>query len=681
MLIAAALHIVFSEDLSFLKNGQYLKFIHNVIMNSFASIYFHNYLRYDEMPLNNSKNSEFIDSQRPGLHISTFLRQLMFDFLYAIEYVILLYFGVKALENISDLSNWHELAKIVILALVSIVLRLCYYGLLHVWKNVIWNDKKLIKKEFDREYKEIENLDKLHKRFLKYVFVSRNTWILGKLMNLHITLLVLPKEFTESIGQRLQDIKHTLIDFKKFLCTGKCGLKSPLIFLLSFLAIVVVLVANVFMITLLLIGIILAIPVSILLFWYNLKSGFGQQDLESQWDESDSTPRVTKQETILELPPEIGSFQVAIFHCYPDKTMAYFEDTLKKDNGIISLKEMTEVTPDELETFKSFLLSLNRNLKLQVLNLDHMDLTDEKLEKLCKLIVKFKMVTLNGSQRITALGWELFGNQIKSVAGGRLKKLELKIAAKNEDSKMKLRKEILFEEFKPSMITPSALQKIALFLPYLEEVHLDDIFSDAKIFNDAKNVFNAALNFKSTGNMVEAWKHVASNIIENDTKLSVLSLSGCAITDEIMSFLAKALVKIKTVHLGLNPITNQGWQYLKEALNEPNNLTYLSLNIQNKVFTSNFSSRFLHENAMENFSQVLLMVEEVDLSGQTEIGQEGWETLIQSLKTNAHKVKLKSLKLVNCKVKSDVLSELKFVLPGLKLEHEDTDGKEMCSCC
>ena len=43
--------MLFSEDIIFFKKGYYLKFFHNVIMNSFASIYFHNYLRFDEMPV------------------------------------------------------------------------------------------------------------------------------------------------------------------------------------------------------------------------------------------------------------------------------------------------------------------------------------------------------------------------------------------------------------------------------------------------------------------------------------------------------------------------------------------------------------------------------------------------------------------------------------------------------
>ena len=68
------------------------------------------------------------------------------------------------------------------------------------------------------------------------------------------------------------------------------------------------------------------------------------------------------------------------------------------------------------------------------------------------------------------------------ILGCRLRKLELKIASKDDDAKMKLRREILLEEFKPStMTTHEALQKIASFLPFLAEVHLDDIFNDNKI--------------------------------------------------------------------------------------------------------------------------------------------------------------------------------------------------------
>ena len=39
---------------------------------------------------------DFTDAQRPGLHISTFLRQLSFDILYVLEYVVLLAFGFSS---------------------------------------------------------------------------------------------------------------------------------------------------------------------------------------------------------------------------------------------------------------------------------------------------------------------------------------------------------------------------------------------------------------------------------------------------------------------------------------------------------------------------------------------------------------------------------------------------------
>ena len=119
----------------------------------------------------------------------------MFDFLYAVEYVILLTFGLST--NIPDLGNiWNFIIIIIVLAFISVLLRLIYYLGLHVWSNVIISDRKLVKKELQEE-----SQDMIQRRFLKYVFVQRNSWILGKLKHIHITLIVLPKEFTESIGK------------------------------------------------------------------------------------------------------------------------------------------------------------------------------------------------------------------------------------------------------------------------------------------------------------------------------------------------------------------------------------------------------------------------------------------------------------------------------------------------
>ena len=118
-------------------------------MNALASIYFHNYLRFDEMPpqsadeekpidktdnydaMSTKKSTKFIDSQRPGLHISTFLRQLMFDSLYAVEYVVLLAFGFSS--DVKDLIDQKRkpilISVILVLSMLALALKLTYYNL------------------------------------------------------------------------------------------------------------------------------------------------------------------------------------------------------------------------------------------------------------------------------------------------------------------------------------------------------------------------------------------------------------------------------------------------------------------------------------------------------------------------------------------------------------------------
>ena len=111
-------------------------------------------------------------------------------------------------------------------------------------------------------------------------------------------------------------------------------------------------------------------------------------------------------------------------------------------DGCIDLSYNRDLTADEFEVFTMLLLSLNRKkYPLKILKLDSCDITgnlmhnrsltpknlckysklvkkfalecydvflhlDEKLAKLAPLIAKFEKVTLNGSQKMTAVGWE-----------------------------------------------------------------------------------------------------------------------------------------------------------------------------------------------------------------------------------------------------------------------------------
>ena len=85
--------------------------------------------------------------------------------------------------------------------------------------------------------------------------------------------------------------------------------------------------------------------------------------------------------------------------------------------------------------FAMLLLSLNRKkYPLRTLILDNCDITDEKLSKLCPLIAKFERVSMNGSQKMTAVGWDCLAATIcGSGAHSKLRSLELKITKNDDD--------------------------------------------------------------------------------------------------------------------------------------------------------------------------------------------------------------------------------------------------------
>ena len=126
--------------------------------------------------------------------------------------------------------------------------------------------------------------------------------------------------------------------------------------------------------------------------------------------------------------------------------LANFQANLES-NGQIDLSKHGEITYDEFDVFANTILSLNRKkYPLKNLILDNCDLTDDKLEALAPLMVKFQHVTLNGSQKIQSSGYFKLGRAIREP-GCKMAKLEFKIS-KNDDATIRLRQEILLEELK-----------------------------------------------------------------------------------------------------------------------------------------------------------------------------------------------------------------------------------------
>ena len=81
-----------------------------------------------------------------------------------------------------------------------------------------------------------------------------------------------------------------------------------------------------------------------------------------------------------------------------------------------------------------FSLTRLHRYPLRVLILNNCDLTDEKLIKLCPLIVKFDKVYLNGSQKMTAVGWDHLASTIRNPnANSKIRVLGLRIAKNDDD--------------------------------------------------------------------------------------------------------------------------------------------------------------------------------------------------------------------------------------------------------
>ena len=207
MIISAVLHIVFSEDIIYWRLGKYGKFFHNVVMNSFACIYFHNYLRKEEEDIQEWKehlikeqnpNRRNLETWKPRTHISTYLRQVMFEVLYVLEFIVLLSVGFCASAD----GNMVHIRNTIIMYCVALFLKFCYYGLIHIWSDPIIKGKssdavqaiqKTANKDFTTQLSKMESEDFIDQVFGKYSLSLQNFWILG---NLRTTKVPIPKKLT-----------------------------------------------------------------------------------------------------------------------------------------------------------------------------------------------------------------------------------------------------------------------------------------------------------------------------------------------------------------------------------------------------------------------------------------------------------------------------------------------------
>ena len=166
-----------------------------------------------------------------------------------------------------------------------------------------------------------------------------------------------------------------------------------------------------------------------------------------------------------------------------------------------------------------------------------------------------------------------------------------------------------------------------------------------------------------------------------------------------MEDLYEELTKIKFVHLGRNPIKKDGWKLLKqhfknELINEEKSfvLTNLSLSMYDSdkklVQGAKLESSFLEE-----LTFIILKMEVVDLSGQTNLNWTKFHDIvkdeIENWKEEFGQIKLKRLILDNCNIKTiDMKEKLEEILSStnveLKFSQDETDNSSypcFIPCC
>ena len=757
MIVAGFLHIVFSDDLAYVRKGKYLKFFHNVTFNSLASIYFHNYVQQDEnvdvktckdvcvednipgqqtsitkVEDNSNSKDNVLSSQETEkstnnkiksikihgsrLHTSTLLRQIMFDVLYMVEFGVLLGFGLHSkpfLDYHTSLycSNFYIILAIIVLYIIALSLRMLYYTVMHVWSNVIWFSKKLQRKEMTT--KDCDEVDQgapeqfmilTQKKFIKYVFVCRNTWILGKIKHVEITLLVLPKWIIDNIkssGERLVLVSQQMLDqFRVWFYSFTCAcpdllykivhiVMSVLIFTLLFL------VLNVLVIGVMLVLLLLSFPVLVILFLINLGKGFVPTDEGNFQD-------------VLEQPPDIS--QEALFAAYPKITLFSLQQSLENNDGLVNLKNRELITSPEFALLAHKLLAFDsQKYPLKTLDLTNCCVNNDEMIHLGPLMAKFEKVILNGTQNLDHKGWTILNKVIYRMSvipnSVKLKVLELKIEKKKEDV-MKEGRELFWgetgkqimenlqpgqnidfstEEFDGLSMNGKSLKIIAEFLPKLEEVYLDNVFMEKAIFSRLKKKAEGTKQklqtqlvkeydkFKSENpeqsEVVDAWVTVRDKILEMPDykrKLKCLSLNGCQINDFILQTLAPALVKINKLHLAENPeITEDGWKILGDRLTDNDELKVLSL----KVSKPTSKHLIKKTDNMPQLAQVLSKMEEVDISGQKDITTQLFDDLEELSGRQGYNFKLKVITLSRVSHEKN----LKTRIPSLKIKYLESD--------
>ena len=99
-----------------------------MVGNGLANIYIHNWIRMDPL---------LIASQKPLQHVSTLIRQLVFDIVFVLENMTLLFIALNS--NVKELNENRYAFGVILLGFtfIGLILKCVYYRYLHIWAWLI----------------------------------------------------------------------------------------------------------------------------------------------------------------------------------------------------------------------------------------------------------------------------------------------------------------------------------------------------------------------------------------------------------------------------------------------------------------------------------------------------------------------------------------------------------------
>jgi len=142
ILVMSVLHFIFSDATTYWKESgcTKLSFFHYMIGNGLANVYIHNWIRMDPLLKPGTK---------PRQHVSTLVRQVVFDLVFFVENVLLLVYAIHCENPVREVVNSKAEFIGVLLGFIflGLILKWVYYQYIHIWGWLILTNDYQTKSE------------------------------------------------------------------------------------------------------------------------------------------------------------------------------------------------------------------------------------------------------------------------------------------------------------------------------------------------------------------------------------------------------------------------------------------------------------------------------------------------------------------------------------------------------